>query len=52
VKIRWTPQAENDRIAIVDYIAIDNLRAAIAMDGFSILLRQLFPIFRCVAGRV
>jgi len=32
VKVRWTSRAENDRAEIMDYIAEDNVRAAIAMD--------------------
>lgn len=32
MKVRWTPEAENDRSAVVDYIAADNLWAATKMD--------------------
>jgi len=32
VKVRWTSQAELDRVDILTYIAGDNVRAAIAMD--------------------
>lgn len=32
MKVRWTSQAELDRVDILTYIAGDNVRAAIAMD--------------------
>ena len=32
MKVRWTPEAERDRAAIMDYIADDNPRAALKMD--------------------
>lgn len=32
MKVRWTTQAEQDRTDIMAYIAIDNPRAAVAMD--------------------
>ena len=32
MKVRWTPEAEQDRADIVDHIAIDNPRAAVRMD--------------------
>jgi toxin ParE1/3/4 len=32
VKVRWTSQAEQDRLDIMTYIAADNVRAAIAID--------------------
>ena len=32
MKVRWTFQAQQDRLYIMDYIAADNVRAAIAMD--------------------
>jgi len=32
VKVRWTTQAEQDRIDIMTYIAADNPRAAVAVD--------------------
>lgn len=32
MKVRWTAQAEQDRLDIMTYIAGDNVRAAIAMD--------------------
>jgi addiction module RelE/StbE family toxin len=32
VKVRWTSQAEQDRAEIMAYIAVDNVRAAVAMD--------------------
>lgn len=32
MKVRWTPEAEQDRAAIMDYIAGDNPRAALEMD--------------------
>jgi addiction module RelE/StbE family toxin len=32
VKVRWTPEAEQDRIEIIEYIAGDNPRAAWRMD--------------------
>jgi len=33
VKVRWTPEAEQDRAEIIDYIAEDNPRAAASMDA-------------------
>jgi toxin ParE1/3/4 len=33
VKVRWTASARQDRIAIRDYIAADNRRAAARMDA-------------------
>jgi addiction module RelE/StbE family toxin len=32
VKVRWTAQAEQDRVDIMGHIAADNVRAAIAID--------------------
>jgi toxin ParE1/3/4 len=32
VKVRWTPEAEDDRAQIFDYIAADSPRAAVKMD--------------------
>lgn len=32
MKVRWTPEAEQDRIEIIEYIAGDNPRAALRMD--------------------
>jgi toxin ParE1/3/4 len=32
VKVRWTPEAEDDRTQIFDYIAADSPRAAVKMD--------------------
>jgi toxin ParE1/3/4 len=32
VRMRWTPEAEQDRADIVEYIAADNPRAALRMD--------------------
>lgn len=32
MRVRWTPEAEQDRIDIWDYIAIDNPAAAAQMD--------------------
>ena len=32
MKVRWTPEAEQDRTDIFDYIAADNPRAAVRMD--------------------
>lgn len=32
MKVIWTPEAEQDRIDIWDYIAADNLQAAASMD--------------------
>jgi toxin ParE1/3/4 len=32
VKVVWTPEAQQDRADIWDYIAADNPRAAVAMD--------------------
>lgn len=32
MKVRWTTQAEQDRLDIMTYIAADNVRAAIKMD--------------------
>jgi toxin ParE1/3/4 len=32
VKVNWTPEAEQDRADIVDYIITDNPRAAFRMD--------------------
>lgn len=42
MKVRWTSQAEQDRADIMDYLAEDNVRAAIAMD----------ELFGSVAGRL
>jgi addiction module RelE/StbE family toxin len=33
VKVYWTSQAEQDRAEILNYIAADSVRAAVAMDG-------------------
>jgi addiction module RelE/StbE family toxin len=46
VKVRWTPQAEQDRREVCDYIATDNPRAAARMDElFGIAVARLadFP---------
>ncbi len=32
MKVRWTPEAEDDRTQIFDYIAADSPRAAVKMD--------------------
>jgi len=32
VKVRWTPEAEDDRAQIFDYIAADSPRSAVNMD--------------------
>lgn len=32
MKVRWTPEAEDDRAQIFDYIAADSPRAAVKMD--------------------
>jgi toxin ParE1/3/4 len=32
VRVIWTPEAEHDRIAIWEYIASENLRAALRID--------------------
>lgn len=32
MKVRWTPEAEDDRAQIFDYIAADSPRSAIKMD--------------------
>ncbi len=32
MKVRWTPEAEDDRAEIFDYIAADSPRAAVKMD--------------------
>lgn len=32
MKVIWTPEAERERLEIVNYIAADNLRAAVKMD--------------------
>jgi toxin ParE1/3/4 len=32
VRVRWTPAALQDRLAVMDYIKADNPRAAIRMD--------------------
>ncbi len=32
MKVRWTPEAEQDRAEIFDYIAADNPRASVRMD--------------------
>lgn len=42
MKVRWTPEAEQDRAAIIDYIAEDNPRAAARMD----------ELFQAAAGRL
>lgn len=34
MKVVWTPEAEQDREAIFDYIAADNPAAAVRMDEF------------------
>jgi len=33
VRVRWTPEAEEDRAEILDHIAEDNPRAAVRMDA-------------------
>ncbi len=33
MKIRWTPEAEAERLEIGEYIALDNPRAAVRMDS-------------------
>ena len=33
MKVRWVAAANQDRAEIIDYIAIDNPRAALKMDG-------------------
>jgi len=33
VRVIWTPEAQQDRAGVWDYIAADNLRAAARMDG-------------------
>jgi len=46
VKVRWTPEAEADRLAIFEYIAADNPAAAARMDDrFAAAARHLaeFP---------
>lgn len=32
MKVRWTPEAEDDRAKIFDYIAVDSPRSAVKMD--------------------
>lgn len=32
MKVRWTPEAEQDRIDVIDHIAADNPQAAARMD--------------------
>jgi toxin ParE1/3/4 len=32
VKVLWTPEAQQDRIDIWDFLAVENLRAAARMD--------------------
>ena len=33
MRVIWTPEAEQDRVEVWDYIAADNLRAAARMDA-------------------
>ena len=33
MKVRWTPEAEAERLEIGEYIALDNPRAAVRMDS-------------------
>jgi len=33
LKVRWTPEAEDERLEIGEYIALDNPRAAIRIDA-------------------
>jgi len=54
VKVVWTPEAELDRANVLDYIAADNVQAAVRMDElFSEAAARLgdFPILGHV-GRV
>jgi len=47
VRVVWTPEAEQDRDDVWDYIATDNVAAAARMDGlFSEVVAQLagFPL--------
>lgn len=32
MKVRWTPEAEDDRVQVFDYIACDSPRSAVKMD--------------------
>ncbi|PKU23192.1 type II toxin-antitoxin system RelE/ParE family toxin [Telmatospirillum siberiense] len=51
MKVRWTPEAEQDRYSVVEYIAANNPRAAIKMDelfGDSVAMLADFPLM----GRV
>ncbi len=47
MKVRWTPEAEQDRYNVVEYIAADNPRAAVKMDelfGDSVAMLANFPL--------
>lgn len=51
MKVRWTPEAQQDRYSVVEYIAANNPGAAIKMDelfGDSIAMLADFPL----TGRV
>ncbi len=54
MKVVWTPEAQQDRADIWDYIAADNLNAAVRMDQlFSDAAARLadFPMFFAAPGR-
>ncbi len=45
MKVRWTPEAEDDRAQIFDYIAADSPRSAIKMDElFSKAAARQWPL--------
>ena len=46
MKVRWTPEAEDDRAAVMDAIATDNPRAAIRMDELFAEAGPGSPTFR------
>lgn len=54
MKVRWTPEAEDDRAKIFDYIAVDSPRSAVKIDDlFSKTAARLadHPKF-CRTGRI
>jgi len=51
VIVVWTPEAEQDRADIWDYIADDNPSAAVRMDAFSALRLLGWPRIRSWARR-
>jgi hypothetical protein len=50
LKVRWTRDAECDRATILDWIAAEDLRAAVRMDACSVPPPPGWPHFRCSAA--